>query len=403
MRGRSSLVWIALFLVAIAVGFMAQPGRSDGAAMDPSSTAPDGARALRELLDRYATNVSTDGFGDSTDTVIMLDDFLGADDSDRLEAWVRDGGHLVWLDNRSTFGPIRPEASSVISAESDRIEVGECSIAAIADLSVVSAPGLRLFATDQAVAVCFATRSAGTAGGTAAVAEFGLGQGRVTVVASTMLVDNEHLGTADNAAMIVRLSTAGGARRIAVLHPSTMAPTGPAVDGDIGLFDLIPARVNVFLAQLVVAAGLWLWFRGRRFGKVVNETQLVEIPASLIIRSTAELQRRAGGDDWARTALQSDMLARLRTEHRLGPESDIETVAATVANRTGYPATNLMDILRPNTNIDLVHLVGQIDEASRHVFTQPPTMIDTSPGHPISGGAPSTSTNQPLSTGSPTP
>ncbi len=376
MRQRSSLVWVALFVVAVAVGFVARPGRTDGAPMDPQSTAPDGARALRTLLDRYVDDVTTDGFDETTETVIVLEDGLNRNEDEALEAWVRDGGRLLWLDSRSTFLPVRPAAASVASGEAQQVVRGECSIEVLGDLSTLSGSDLRLFATDDASAVCFATQAAGSPGGLAAVAEFPLDAGRVIVVDGGRLVDNEQLGEGDNAAMIVRLATADDAQAVAVLHPSTMLDDEFAEAGEVGIFDLIPPRVNVFLVQLIVAAGLWIWFRGRRFGRVVTEQQLVEIPASLLVRSSAELQRRAGGDEWAAASLRSDFVERLRAEHRLPLDLDIAVAAETVSQRTGCSADALLSILHvvPDETPDLGSLVAAIDDVSSIVFTQPPAL-----------------------------
>ncbi|MEZ5228280.1 MAG: hypothetical protein R2710_16895 [Acidimicrobiales bacterium] len=124
-----------------------------------------------------------------------------------------------------------------------------------------------------------------------------------------------------------------------------------------------------------MATGLWLWFRGRRFGKVVAEPQLVEIPASLLVRSSAELQRRAKGDEWAAAALRSDFSARLRTEHRLGPDTPPDLVATVVAQRTGYPADALMAIMvdRSGGEPDLAELVTRIDHATPNVSRKRPS------------------------------
>ncbi len=373
MKRRGSLIWIGLFLLAVVVGFVARPGRSDGVPLDPTSTAPDGGRAVRELLDRYADDVTTTGFDDSTDTVVVLRDPRASSVTDELDRWVRAGGSLLWLDENSTFGPLGGTASSVASGGTDRFERGTCSVEALGDLNALTAPDLRLLGTAPASAVCFATAQAGVSEGTAVIAQFGLDRGVVTVVGGSGLVDNEHLALADNAAMIVRLATAKEGRRVTIVHPSTLVYAATP-DEAVGLFDLTPARVNVFLVQLFVAAALWLWFRGRRFGKVVTEAQLVEIPASLLVRSAAELQRRARGERWAANALRSDFIDRLRREHRIGPDATDETIVAAVSQRTGYPAPTLAAIVRPDGEIDLGDLVSWIDDASPHVFTQPPAL-----------------------------
>ncbi|MEZ5228279.1 MAG: DUF4350 domain-containing protein [Acidimicrobiales bacterium] len=211
MRQKGALVWVGLFLVAVVVGFVARPGRSDGVPLDPRSTAPDGARALRELLDRYADDVGTSSIDESTDTLIVLEDSLDADSDEAVLAWVRDGGHLIWLDNRSTFTPLRPEGASIANADGRQVVKGVCSIEALADLSALSAPSIRLFATDGVAASCFGPSAAGTPGGTTAVAQYRFDRGRVTVVGGATLVDNAHIAEADNAAMIVRLATSDGA------------------------------------------------------------------------------------------------------------------------------------------------------------------------------------------------
>lgn len=388
MRQRGALLWLGLFVVAVLVGFVARPGRTDGVRLDPQSTAPDGTRALTELLDRFDADVALGGFDDSTDTIIVLDDFLGTSDTERIEAWVNGGGLLIWADNDSTFGPLQPQAATVASNDEASVELGICSIPALADLQRLIGPDLRRYSTASASAVCFADSEAGI-DGTAGVAEFRIGQGRVVAIPGASLLENEFLAEADNAAMIVRLATADGRRSVAVLHTSTATSVGVIGDDELSLFDLIPERVNVLLLQLPVAAGLWLWYRGRRFGKVVTEQQLVEIPASLLVRSTAELQRRAGGGDWAINALRSDFVDRLRAEHRLPATTDHPNDAAmlfdTVARRTGYPAHRLEAIARPGAIAELSELAAAIDDASSHVLVQPtavPASVSSLPGSP---------------------
>ncbi len=358
MRGTRLGFWLGLAVVAVVVGLLARPGRTDGLALDPRSTSPTGTKAMSELLAAYTAGVSLDPFDGETTVIVVVEDPFDAGLTGRFERFVRQGGRAIVLDPGSELG-----ALSVDVADNVR-SIGRCSIPRIDDLETVSGEFLVEFDATASERSCFGDES-----GTAFVVESSLGLGQVVNVGGASPFDNEHLASDDNAALIVRLVGEDRGERVALVHPATL-PTGADGGGDT-LVGLIPPRVEVALAQLVIAALLWLWFRGRRFGRVVSEPVLVEIPASLLVRSSAELHRRAGNHQWAADRLRADFARRLRREHRLGPELDEATTAELVARRTGAPAPLLFALLvgGPVTGpADLASVVTQIDDLTPLLF-----------------------------------
>ncbi len=358
MRGNRLGFWLGLAVVAVVIGVLARPGRTDGIALDPRSTSPSGTKALSELLSTYTAGVGLDPFDGETSVIVVVEDPFDAELSGRVERFARQGGRVIVLDPGSDLGALSVDVSDDVRSS------GRCTIPRIDDLDTVSGSFLVEFDAGASDRSCF-----GDGSGNAFVVESALGLGQVVNVGGASPFDNAHLAIDDNAALIVRLVGEDPTQRVALVHPATLPAT--AGGGGDTLAGLIPSRVEVFLAQLVVAGLVWLWFRGRRFGRVVVEPVLVEIPASLLVRSSAELHRRAGNHEWAAERLRRDFAERLRREHRLEPDLDPATTADLVARRTGVPAGSLHSIIGEGPvggPVDLAALVTQIDDLTPLVF-----------------------------------
>ena len=114
-------LWIPLVLVgAVLAAYVGATRSNPGPPLDPDSTAPDGTRALVELLDRYGPGVElVDGVPSAAfDTALLLEDRLDRDDARQLEGWVRRGNLLVVADPTSLLTP------AVAGAAVDRVTGG---------------------------------------------------------------------------------------------------------------------------------------------------------------------------------------------------------------------------------------------------------------------------------------
>ena len=126
--------FVALLVLAVlATAYLTAVRRTAGPPLDPASTAPDGARAVVELVDSLATMTVRDDVPDgSVDTALLLADHFDRDQAAAVEAWVRAGGTLVVADPSSTFTP------PVAGAARDVVEVScpQPALAAVRTLDV---------------------------------------------------------------------------------------------------------------------------------------------------------------------------------------------------------------------------------------------------------------------------
>jgi hypothetical protein len=149
-----------------------------------------------------------------------------------------------------------------------------------------------------------------------------------------------------------------------VLYDPLLAP------GSRSLADLIPSGARWSGWQLLVAFGLYALWRGRRFGRPVPEPQPVELPGSLLVRATAELQRRAGGHAQASAAVRGDLQRRLRQQLRVPPDLAAADLAGWVARREDLdPAVVQRAVLGPPASGagELAALLADVDAVNRAV------------------------------------
>ncbi len=269
---RRVLLVAGLLVVVVLGAYVSAARRTSGPPLDPGSTAPDGTKAVVELVSRLGGSIDVvDGLPPSdVDVALLLQDRLGASRSSQLRAWVRAGGTLVVADPSSSFSPM------ATGAVADEV-TGTCAIDGLTEVRRLQVGVARAFTVGAGATGCFGTR----AGGSVVVATPS-GAGRVISIGGPDLFTNDLLDEADNAVLVASL-LAGDGQRSVFLRPAV--PGG----GNQTLADLIDTPVRAALAQLVVAFVVLVGWRSRRLGRPVVETQPVLIEGSELTRAVGRL------------------------------------------------------------------------------------------------------------------
>ncbi len=360
MSRRGLVFWVGLLVAVIVVGFVTSGRRNEtGRPLDPDSTDALGTRALVELLESFGADV-VDGRSlpdDDTPTALLLADQLTPDQRDELDRWIGGGGNLVVTDPSSDYSA--PVGLPPITVD-ERRAAGSCTEDELAGLDLEGGTFL-LYDASEADGRCFADDDG------AYLHLERRGRGRVVSLGGGVPLSNQYLDEADNAVLAAELLLVGvddgdggdpsGARITIIYDPILSA-------GERSLLDLVPTSVRWAGIQLVVAFGVFVLWRARRFGRPVLEPQAVKLPGSLLVRAAGELHRRSGGHAAADTTLRARHLTLLRKRLRLAPDLPLDNLIVEVADRTGLsPETVARSVAAPaaDDRRELVELVAAID------------------------------------------
>ncbi len=321
---RSSVVfWGGGLVVVVALAVLLSSGTNEEA-LDPRSVAPDGAKALVDLLDSYGADVEigVNLPGVTHDVAVLLDDTYGLADRERAENWVRDGGILIAADPTSPLTPARAGA-----ADSD--EVQQCTIDALDQVDKVQGADVRYALRDS---------STGCFGDVVVLRPFG--EGAIVSVGGPGPFLNERLAQESNAVLAVSLMAPRPGTSVAFLEPAL--PTG--VGGET-LVDLIGDGVWAMVVQAGVAFALFAWWRARRLGAPVREPLPVVISGSELTGARGRLLEGTGRCDAAAIDIRAGAAARLARLAGLPPSSEAANVAAAVGAAHNVDVTEVTELL----------------------------------------------------------
>ncbi len=397
-RGSRALPWIlgvvALVVVAVVAG---RPGRgSDGTYFDPASTSPSGARGLVVLLESFGAEVDTTSNLPSADTDVafMFADVIAEADHGVVDDWVANGGVLVVADPYSTWSA--PLASgtggSAFALRPSEVLRGECDIASLRQLRRVEPGGYSetFDVSDDPLgdaSSCFTRSDLGPLDGAFVVEEVH-GRGRVVSVGGPLVFVNEWLDQADNAALATGLlltpspaseldGQADDSADDQAAEPVDVAILqygGTGIDGDRALTDALGTGAKVALVQLSLAFLAYAWFRARRVGRPIVETQPVALAGSELVSAVGQLLHQSDDPDRSARALRADLRRRLGERFGLGSHAPPDVIAAVVADRTGIDRDHLSTIVgsRPvTTDRELVQLAADIDDLRKEILHGP--------------------------------
>ncbi|RJO77040.1 DUF4129 domain-containing protein [Nocardia panacis] len=106
-------------------------------------------------------------------------------------------------------------------------------------------------------------------------------------------------------------------------------------DGSDSIFSRLPAALAFGALQLLIAAGVLAWWRGRRRGALVGEPRPVEVAAGELLAGQAGLYRRSRDYEHIAGKLRAATLRRLRPVLGMAADAPPDRLVATIAARAG--------------------------------------------------------------------
>lgn len=369
MRGRVvalAAVLALVVLVAVAIRGGGELGREP---FDPDSVGPLGYQGVVRLARDLGADVDTSTSDlddlDGLDVVVIVQGDLDADAVAAVSDYVDRGGVVVVLDPTSVYAPVGQAVLRDNGASRSR---ADCDEPALGGVDRLEAPEMLVFAPSEGHRTCFrsldSTGFAPEAAGPVALLDAGDG---TFVTVDPFLWVNDNLTLADNAALAAALLAPTDGTDVGFLERSRFAT------GDRSLWSLIDDGIRWGLLQVVIAVGLFLWWRSRRLGRPVPEPQPVELDgADLVVAAGALLQGSARATEAAgrlHDDLRQVIAARLGVATSVpGPEA-----AALVAARCGLEPELVLRALAPTAITDEPSLVGytRAVQAVRHAVRPP--------------------------------
>ncbi|HEX2028337.1 MAG TPA: DUF4350 domain-containing protein, partial [Nitriliruptorales bacterium] len=306
-------------LIALVVGPPADGGRP----FDPASSAPQGTRALVEVLRGLGGDVRvlTGAPDTDTDVALLLLDRYDDATRDQLAAWVQAGGILVLGEARSSLSPVTAVGASSFDLLGGIDVQPACDSPAVVGVDRVAAPHWQRLSIEQQDAVtCFPLEDA------AGMVTVPVGRGEVVVLGMPAVAQNASLAEADNALLLANLLVPRPGTVVAVLGPP------PPGTGERDLQQLVPDGARSALVQLAVAFAVLTWWRSRRLGEPVTEPLPTAIAASELVVAVGHLLQRTGRRQAAaehlRRGLRGELRRTLGLPADVPPEGLVELVAA---------------------------------------------------------------------------
>ncbi|MGH3097859.1 MAG: DUF4350 domain-containing protein [Streptosporangiales bacterium] len=353
----SALALVAVIAVSLLVTFSQQPNQE---ALSTESAAPDGTRALAELLDDRGVTVheSDDPHAAADDatasTTLVLADTVYLTDK-AAHAVAASAADLVLIrpastrlaeitdrveqSGSNTQDSTKPGCSLHVAVRAGRAELGGATY----KLTGSRAGAIRCYRSDDGFGLVRLRDSGRT----------------ITVIGSTLPFLNEHLDEQGNAALALNLL--GAHEDLTWLLPDPES-SGGVQTGSFS--DLIAYPVRLSLFGLVVAVVLLAFARGRRLGPVVSERLPVVVRAAETTEGRARLYRSLRARPRAAGALRGGTISRLRRLLGLPRRTEPVAVVAAITSRTGREPANVHALLygdSPDDDAGLVRLADELD------------------------------------------
>jgi Domain of unknown function (DUF4350) len=365
LRWRSAR-WVILAIVVI-VGVAALStyltAPRPGGRMDPTSTSPDGARALATLLREQGVDViAADDIAAveraaRPDTLILIAETFRVVDDDLLRRLAAlPGDRLlvepvsrareeltpqIRLDGATTFGGANPDCDLREANRAGSIQFG---------LSDAYAPN-----GDVTLTRCY----------DGALVRYSAEGRTVTVAGTADFMTNSGLLKEGNAALAMNL--AGTRPRLIWYAPQRSEGES---EGGATISDLMPDNVRWIVLQLCLVVALLALWKGRRIGPLVAERLPVVVRASETVEGRGRLYRSRRAGNRAADALRTATLQRMLPRLGLGHDSAPPAVVQAVAERCGLSPQTVAHTLfgpPPATDADLVNLANELDNIERQV------------------------------------
>ena len=365
---RRARFWAALALVlalGVAATLLVGSGSGEGRALGPANAAPDGAKALVEVLGRQGVDVTvTTTLGDTLDRLeagdgtLLVDDASGFLVGDQWRRLATATSHLVLLSPGSAaLDSVAPGVSTAAPVE-DGTAAPACTSPALGQASRVDVTGVA-YAVDAPGAVRCLPSDDGYG-----LVELDDGGTKVSVLGATGALTNGAIATDDDAAFALALL--GGSSELTWYLPSA----GDLPEGQGTLATLTPPWVTPSLAVLLLAGVAAMVWRGRRLGALVVERLPVTVKASETTEGRARLYERSGQRRHALDQLRIGTFGRLARTTGLSSTASVDEVVARVAALTSADPRGLRYVLvdaDPADDRELVSLSDSLLDLEREV------------------------------------
>ncbi|RUR01310.1 DUF4350 domain-containing protein [Labedella endophytica] len=374
-QARRSVFWVVLSvfgLAVVAAVYLLSGNRSPGGPpLDPTSPAPEGAKAVVEVL--RAEGVDVTGADSASAASTALDDASGASTlvvvdneylaPDRLSSLVAGASSVVVID--PSFQTVRELSPDVL--------IGGAADGEPADASCDVPAAERA----ERATVGNTYRIGGDATGCFPVGDgrFGVveipGATPVTIVGSSAVFANGTIAESGNAALALGLLGPTDSLVWYVPSLADVEADAPPTIGELTPGWVVPSLLLVLV--VTIAAGIW---RGRRFGPLVVEPLPVTVRAGETMEGRARLYQRSSARLRAVDALRIGTIDRIATRLDLSRHADASAVAAAAAALTGRDIADVRAILidaEPRSDADLVGLSDSLSllETQIHALTDP--------------------------------
>jgi Domain of unknown function (DUF4350) len=379
------LSWRWVLLVALTIGLAAliaalsAPHSGDSARLGPDNPAPEGSRALVQVLIRQGVDVQVRrnsrqvvSATDARSTLLVTDPgLLAPEQLDRLAA--DDAPDLVLVEpDELTLSKLAPRLHSAGQVRAEVREPG-CAAPAAQAAGSTRAGGFVYKATSgpstglDAATVCYP--EAGDPDVGSYLVEHPIGR-KITVIGQSGLLTNQYLALNGNATLA--LSTLGEQPRLVWYTPDPFEPTGARQRPT--LTSLLPDWVFWVLVQLVVVIVVAMLWRARRLGRLVPEPLPVVVRAAETQEGRARLYRQARARGRVAATLRTTALRRLAG--RLAAPSGTTPVqlVTLVAAATGRDEPPLYELLlgpAPGSDGALIRLADDLDTLQRELTGEP--------------------------------
>jgi hypothetical protein len=343
--------------------------------LEPGSIAPDGTRALVNVLEEdravhvvrssAAAEEAVARAGDGVVLAVFLDHRLLPEELESLAAL--DVDTVLVQPSTQSLEAFAPGVAMTGREEPERFPTPETPYSPGCGLSAAEAAG------DAYVAGELYTAEGGTdavgcypGGSGDALVQVGRDEATTTVLGTGRPLTNTALSSGGNAALAMNL--------LAAEDVVWLRPDPPQQEGGSSLWQLLPLGLRWSLVPLVAALVLLALWRGRRMGALVPESLPVVVRASETTEGRAGLYRSRRARDRASAALRSGFLDRVSPKLGLGADAAPDAVVTAVASRTGDEPARLRSLLYPEPpdpyagdDDMLVKLADELDELSRRL------------------------------------
>ncbi len=362
------LVLLVLLCGVVALQLLRGPA-ADRADLSPGNAAPNGAKAVAEVLRQHGVQVVATGSLQETrdqlrtaGATLLVHDPDGYLSAEQLEPLKHQADHLVLLEpGFAALQALAPgvRAAGVVPAEGGNLPAG-CRLPGPSRAGEITRGGLSYRGGSQ---MCFGFE---TAAGDAAPYVLS-DDGATVVLGAGQVLSNDAIVQAGNAALA--LNTLGATDRLVWYRagPQDM----PVAEKPVNPMSLLPGwvlPVSLWLMAVGVVAMLW---RGRRLGPLVSEPLPVLVRSAETIEGRARLYRNAKAVNHAADNLRAATLTRLAAHLRLPAGASSADVVNAVARNSGRAWAELDRILRdeaPGTEARLVAWAQELQQLEKEVM-----------------------------------